>query len=341
MVNAHEKQLKKDVFSLVEEGCSVELKAGEAADSPRLFEMLAYTGAIVTRWFGRLVFELSGIKFSQTTPILKDHDDKQIVGQSEKVSLSREGIRLSGFMLKSTEAAKEITRLSDEKYKWQASPRLEVLKVEFLAEGHTSTVNEKEVSGPLYIVRESKMREASFVPVGADGDTSAEVLSFYEEVSRMSGETKKTEGTDVLAVERKRCADLKAAYPKDEKFALLAIEKGWNLQEAKAEYADVLAKRNEELSAQNATLSADLAKSKPGTGSEKLGPDPIGAGGSKEGGAGEKSFIQLSDEYRAQKNCSVQEAMSYTARTNPSAHAKYVAECRSMNSREIERSASK
>lgn len=316
MENAPKKQHEKDFVRLAT-GSLIELKPG-AGDSPRAFKMLAYTGAIVSRWYGRLVFELKGIQFKQVTPALKDHDGRAIVGQSSKVSLTSEGLEAEGFVLKSTEAAKEVTRLADENYQWQVSAGLEVLKIERLLDGEVATVNGQQVSGPLYIARESKLREMSFLSVGADGDTSAEILSFFDEETRMS--EKKTEekpATEVLAQERKRVAELKAAYPKDSDFALLAIEKGWSLLEAKAEYADVLAKRNEELQAEKDKLSADLSKS-------KLGTDPIGHGGSGEGAA-KGDFMEQATRLAAEKGISRGTAVTQLAQENPDLHRAWLA----------------
>lgn len=342
MESQQKKQPEAQQFMKLREGELVQLlaKSGNEADSPRAFKMLAYTGEVVQRWFGRLVFDLKGIKFSpDATPILKNHDYEQIVGMSSKVSVDAKGLQIEGFISRKTECAREVADLSDEGFKWQASVGMEILSVERLEADATADVNGKQITGPAYVVRQSKLRESSFVPVGADGETSGEVLSFLDErSSHMSDKNQEQKPqTDVLAAERKRVAELKAAYPKDAEFALLAIEKGWLLVEAKAEYSDVLQKRNEKL---EADLEA-AKKAQPGKTPEKLGPDPIGAGGSKEGGEGSKTFLQLSDEYRAANKCSVQEAMSQTARLHPSAHEKYVLECRGMKPREVERAASK
>jgi hypothetical protein len=49
---------------------------------------------------------------------------------------------------------------------------------------------------------------------------------------------RKTAGDEALVNERKRFADLKAAFPTDAAFALEAVEAGWTVTEAKAERHD-------------------------------------------------------------------------------------------------------
>jgi len=58
---------------------------------------------------------------------------------------------------------------------------------------------------------------------------------------------------EALSVERKRIADLNAAFKKDPAFANQAIEQGWSVVEAKAQYADKLQAENEQLKAEATT----------------------------------------------------------------------------------------
>lgn len=316
------KKSQKD-FVRLSEGNLIQLKPAEKADASRALHILAYTGAFVSRWFGLLAFELSGIEFKNVTPVLKDHDGQQIVGQSRKVSLTSAGIELDGFVLKSTDAAKQVVALADEDYQWQASAGFEILKLERVFEGETAVVNGKEMTGPFFVARESKLREVSFVPVGADGDTSAEVLSFFEKETRMS-EKKPEEkpGVDALAVERKRCADLKAAYPKDTEFALLAIEKGWSLLEAKAEYSDVLQVRLD--AAEKAEKDRAEKDQKEGKGRESLGAPPIPHGGAGGQAPATGDFMEQARLSAKAGGISLGKAIEKLAAENPKLHAEYV-----------------
>lgn len=327
----------------LEEGNIVELAKAESSGSEqRSFSMLAYTGAIVQRWFGRLVFDLSGIEYKKdATPILKNHNEEQIVGISETIDLTPGGILIKGKISRVTAAAKEVTELSDEKFKWQASPGLAVLSVERLEPDVKTTVNGNEVTGPLYIVRKSQLRESSFVPVGADGDTSGVVLSFFQEEVQMSDKSTpaavdaEAAKKDVLNSERKRVEELKAAFPKDPEFALSAVSKGLTVIEAKAEYSDKLQK---DLDARNTELAAEKAKKQPG---KVEGGALVTFGGEGGGSEGDKDFMQLADDYRAKHSCSAEKAMSEVSRLHPDTHSKYVEKCRASKPREIVRESSK
>lgn len=160
-------------------GAVCELRGAPAAVGQRSFSLLAYTGAVVSRLIGRMVFELKGISFKPIIPILKNHSSEDICGQSTGVSLVSAGLRVEGVLSAVTRAGREIADLADEGFRWQASVGLEFTgsDMERLEDGETAVVNGQTLSGPLYIVRNSILRETSFVPVGADGDTLGEVLS--------------------------------------------------------------------------------------------------------------------------------------------------------------------
>jgi hypothetical protein len=70
---------------------------------------------------------------------------------------------------------------------------------------------------------------------------------------------------EALSVERKRIADLNAAFKKDPAFANQAIEQGWSVIEAKAQYADKLQAENEQLKAEASKSAKAPAGAEPAT----------------------------------------------------------------------------
>jgi hypothetical protein len=68
---------------------------------------------------------------------------------------------------------------------------------------------------------------------------------------------------EALSTERKRIADLNAAFKKDAAFANQAIEQGWSVVEAKAQYADKLQAENEQLKAEAAKAPKAPAGAEP------------------------------------------------------------------------------
>ena len=152
--------------------------AAAGRDNRKFAMKPAYSGAAVRRAYGVLVIDLRGMTFNGArTPILKNHDTNQIVGQSERVAVSNEGLQVEGFLLASAPAAREVAALSDEGYSWQASVGVEGESFEELREGASATVNGRTIQGPAYIMRKSTLREVSFVPVGADADTAGVALA--------------------------------------------------------------------------------------------------------------------------------------------------------------------
>jgi len=71
------------------------------------FDIDAYTGAIVDRWWGKLAIAVEGISAKQQMPIFRDHDRSQIVGYTKNNSNDGVTFKVSGFFSKHTEAAKE------------------------------------------------------------------------------------------------------------------------------------------------------------------------------------------------------------------------------------------
>jgi hypothetical protein len=145
------------------------------------FELEGYTGAVVERWWGNLVVSVAGISAKQQMPVFKNHNSSEIVGYSTKTT--NEGkFMVSGVFSKHTDAAKEVLALAKEGFPWQASIGVTPKLITEIKSGAMLEVNGVEVFGPAEVWLESDVHETSFVPVGADSDTSATVFSNVEEI---------------------------------------------------------------------------------------------------------------------------------------------------------------
>lgn len=146
---------------------------GSQTGKQRRFQGTAYSGLLVTDhpFWNRVAFDLSTTRAPQRLPVLRDHDGGQIVGHTERVSIERE-ITVEGVIAETDHGA-EVARLSDQGFPWQMSVHIVPGSVEDLAPGATATVNGHEIAGPAVIFRNSRIREVSFVPVGADSQTRA------------------------------------------------------------------------------------------------------------------------------------------------------------------------
>lgn len=138
----------------------------------------AYTGAAMKPegWWRPIVVDLAGVRVSsQHRPVLRQHDHNQIVGHTESVKVSDKGIEIAGVLSGEKQHTDKVTVPAKNGFRWQLSIGATPVRTEELEPGKTAEVNGREVSGPLTISRETDLGEISFVPLGADGDTSATV----------------------------------------------------------------------------------------------------------------------------------------------------------------------
>ena len=144
------------------------------------FDIDAYTGAVVDRWWGKLVVDVAGITASQQMPIFRNHDHNEIVGYS--TSTRNDGtFGVQGVFSSATEAAAEVKALAAEGFPWQASIGVRPKTILEIRENASMVVNGQAVHGPAEVWLESEVFETSFVPLGADGNTRVSVFSEYEQ----------------------------------------------------------------------------------------------------------------------------------------------------------------
>lgn len=153
--------------------------AGEGGGEAR-FTIAALSGKpIEGHWYwGNLAIELAGIKGKASVPVLVDHDVSLRVGVSDAREIDpRRGLVMSGKFLRQSALAQQVRNESKDGFPWEASVRLQPLRVERLGDGVEAEVNGHKVVGPGHIFRRSQLREVSFVALGADSNTSAAALS--------------------------------------------------------------------------------------------------------------------------------------------------------------------
>jgi hypothetical protein len=350
--------MKNETFLRLVEGSesNVVKLSQDSGSGPRRFQMQAYTGAMVSKYGVRMVFDLKGIsKLSEKMPIFKDHDTQAIVGHSQSVTITPNGIDIQGKLSNKTAAAKEVMELSDEEFPWQASMGVQIDQYRRVGEKEKATVNGREVTGPCYVIEKATLRESSFVPLGADGSTSAVVLSIFDhekspaeglgrEDIKMSKENEKTPEVDAGKVqadavkgERDRFAALAAKFPKHPEFVAAQFAAGASVEQADLAFKDVLlAERDAEI----AKLKAAPAPAPVAAGAAgAAGVPPVGFSGGAAGDKGteKKCFIQLAQEYGEQHKCGIEKAMNAVALTHAEAHAEFVDSARESKGRKIAR----
>jgi len=144
------------------------------------FLIEAYTGQTVERWWGMLAIDVDGIKAKKQIPVLMNHDSDKIVGYSTK-TYKDGSFFVAGQFSEVTEKAKEVKGLAQEGFPWQASIGVRPLKILSIEKDGKTKVNNKILKGPAEVWLESEVFETSFVPMGADGNTSVSTFSKFEE----------------------------------------------------------------------------------------------------------------------------------------------------------------
>lgn len=159
-----------------------DIEAAEGEDKPtqRSFEMLAYTGAAMTLagWKHPVVVDLGGIEATEKPrPILRDHDPSKIVGHTSGIEITDEGLKVNGFVSAGNNYANEVVDSSRNGFPWQASIGARAQDVTRVRKGDSVTVNGKSFDGPIFVARRASLGEVSFVALGADDATTANVAA--------------------------------------------------------------------------------------------------------------------------------------------------------------------
>lgn len=173
-------------------GVAASVRAAEGGEGgkPKLptFEGLAYTGDVMEPggWFGPIIVDLDGVKVpNQHRPALRQHDHEQIVGHTFKVTVENpKGITVAGVFSGEKQHTDKVTVPAGNGFEWQMSIGATPLRTEFLEAGKEAEVNGRTVVGPIDISRETELGEVSFVPLGADGNTSATVTASRGRIMR-------------------------------------------------------------------------------------------------------------------------------------------------------------
>ncbi len=145
----------------------------------RRFEGVAYSGKPITgHWFwDNVIFDLSATSAPERLPMLVGHDRSRIAGFSEAVAIGTDGIKINGRLASTTEAGQQVANLSDEGFPWQMSVDIHPGVIEEVQAGQSVAVNGHTFAGPGHIFRNSRIKEISFTPTGADPHTSANVMA--------------------------------------------------------------------------------------------------------------------------------------------------------------------
>ena len=166
----------------------LEAADSDEGDAPKLrrFRMTAYTGGklLLGNFPSPVVVDLSGMKIpAKSRPILRDHDSGRIVGHTETIEINGSALRLAGVVSGSNDHAREVSDSGDNGFPWQASIGASAQRMVFVDRGESVEVNGRKLTGPLYVARQSTLREVSFVALGADDQTVARMAAVSQSSS--------------------------------------------------------------------------------------------------------------------------------------------------------------
>jgi len=195
---------------------SVELVAAEGANGqaglPK-FKMNVYNGGPMSvGGFGRVIIDLAGLQIPERPlPAFRDHDPRQIVGHG-LARIQGGKVLMEGEVSGAGAVASEVRESSKNGFPWQASIGASPMKVEEVKAGASVKVNGKTVQGPILVIRQAQMREASFVPLGADSSTSSRVAASQKESDMGFEAWLRAQGFDPEQLTEVQRKTLQAAY---------------------------------------------------------------------------------------------------------------------------------
>lgn len=143
----------------------------------RSFFGVAYSGKPIFNhpFWGNLIFDTSDITSKNELPILFNHDVNKVVGHG-KLSVS-DSINVEGVIYKNTQWGAEVSEMLENGFPMQESVYIEPDRIETVADGAEFNVNNQSLKGPFTIFRNSKIKEVSLTPLGADDNTSTHMFN--------------------------------------------------------------------------------------------------------------------------------------------------------------------
>ena len=157
--------------------------AGPGTDGEKAlpkFRMVAYTGGLmrIAGFPHPVVVDLAGLDIpSQSLPIRLDHERRQGVGHTHRVTVESGQLVAEGLISRDTSWARDVARSGVNGFPWQASIGAAVVEAEVVPAGRSVRVNGRTLPGPVHVVRRAVLREISFVDSGADTGTTARIAA--------------------------------------------------------------------------------------------------------------------------------------------------------------------
>ncbi|MGB4498893.1 MAG: hypothetical protein WBI40_09345 [Methylococcaceae bacterium] len=144
----------------------------------RTFSGVAYAGGVITdhSWYSAVAFDLVTTSAETPLPLLFNHHGSPI-GVIETVSIGTQ-IEIAGRLFADIDdVAKDIAVKADRGIKWQLSVGIFSGATERLNGTQAHSINGQSFTGEITLLKQNRIREVSFVTLGADDKTSATVFN--------------------------------------------------------------------------------------------------------------------------------------------------------------------
>lgn len=168
-----------------DDGTTIEFAAGDKPEELAKFNVLAYTGKVVTKYGQRLVINIAGLSHKGVTPFIADHETNLRIGHG-KVTKSETQVLFSGVVSSSSDTAKQFVADSKNGFPFEASVGVSPTSTRYIQEKQKVRVNGLDLVGPLLLIEKGVLREVSATTLGADDDTTSEVLSEKRKGKKMN-----------------------------------------------------------------------------------------------------------------------------------------------------------
>lgn len=312
--------------------CELRVAAASGDDAETAdVELVAYTGGLINVGFGPEVVDLEGLTHKASIPLLIDHEQARIAGYSTTIDNDKKRLLIKGKLLvgEGEEEGRRVRKRAKAGFPYQASMGWRVLEDELVPAGQTRVVNGQAIAGPFVHDKRSELFETSVLSLGADSNTTVRAAGAATTTTH-PGTARQENGMTEIEKERARVKDLRTAFAKDTTFALEAIDAGWSVVEAKAQYSDRQAAQLETERAARAKAEADLAAEKSRKASATTGTTvpAVRPAGERTASAGDEEapavtaterFGQLVEKARA-AGMSRSDAVKHVAKTNAEEH---------------------
>jgi hypothetical protein len=234
------------------------------AKGERTFSGIAYAGGVITdhSWFKAVAFDLTTTQAETPLPLLFNHGGSPI-GVIETVSIGTQ-IEIAGRLFADIDpVAKDIAAKADRGIVWQLSVGIFPAETANLNSTQNHTINGQSFTGEITLLKQNRIREVSFVTMGADDKTQVtvfnttqkpqettmtpeEIKALQDENARLKNENSQFKADAEAAQKVVRETEIKnlfAAIGRDYSEATAAPYFSFNAEQFKAVSADLLTQK--------------------------------------------------------------------------------------------------